>query len=177
MSGSAFVPSSVTTFPFTFTCPLLISSSALRREAIPAAAIIFCRRSAGMNDFQVLGWTTTVRATVEERRLSAAHNVTSLAIYPRVTSLDTLHTSKSVRIRFRSRGLLFLRDRFRNLFLVLRIALRTRWQLATGHWQLLCHQLTLERFRHQLFKLFHARQLAHILQTKPHEKFFGRLIK
>src|SRR5271155_3643098 len=48
MSASALVPSSVTTVPFTLTWPPLISSSALRREAIPAAAIIFCRRSAGM---------------------------------------------------------------------------------------------------------------------------------
>src|SRR5580658_10780851 len=47
-SASALVPSSVTTVPLTFTWPALISSSALRREAIPAAAIIFCRRSAGM---------------------------------------------------------------------------------------------------------------------------------
>src|SRR5580693_2543254 len=47
-SGSALLPSSVTTVPFTFTWPALMSSSALRRDAMPAAAIIFCRRSAGM---------------------------------------------------------------------------------------------------------------------------------
>src|SRR6185437_13935556 len=34
--------------PLTCTWPEVINSSALRREAIPAAAIIFCRRSAGM---------------------------------------------------------------------------------------------------------------------------------
>jgi hypothetical protein len=34
--------------PFTETAPELISFSALRREAIPAAAMIFCRRSEGM---------------------------------------------------------------------------------------------------------------------------------
>src|SRR5260370_34676402 len=48
VSGSALVPNAVTTVPFTFTWPALISSSALCREAIPAAAIIFCRRSVGM---------------------------------------------------------------------------------------------------------------------------------
>ena len=34
--------------PFTLTRPCAISSSALRREAIPAAAMIFCNRSAAM---------------------------------------------------------------------------------------------------------------------------------
>src|SRR5271163_1666351 len=48
VSGSALLPSSVTTVPFTFTWPALISSSALRRDAMPAAAMIFCSRSAGM---------------------------------------------------------------------------------------------------------------------------------
>src|SRR6266478_3100742 len=45
LAASAFVPSSRTTRPFTFTCPLRISSSACRREAIPARAIIFCSLS------------------------------------------------------------------------------------------------------------------------------------
>src|SRR5262245_36260281 len=44
---SALLPSSVTVCPFTLTRPCVINSSALRREAIPAAAMIFCRRSAG----------------------------------------------------------------------------------------------------------------------------------
>src|SRR5579864_2386683 len=43
--ASAFVPSSVTTLPFTRTWPLTISCSAWRREAMPARAIIFCSRS------------------------------------------------------------------------------------------------------------------------------------
>src|SRR6185437_5837410 len=43
--GSALLPSSVITWPFTVTRPCAISSSALRREEIPAAAMIFCRRS------------------------------------------------------------------------------------------------------------------------------------
>src|ERR1700687_250058 len=43
--ASAFVPSSVTTWPLTRTWPLTISCSAWRREAMPARAIIFCRRS------------------------------------------------------------------------------------------------------------------------------------
>src|SRR5664279_1073527 len=47
-SISALLPSSVTICPLTDTRPLVISSSALRREAIPAAAMIFCSRSAGM---------------------------------------------------------------------------------------------------------------------------------
>src|SRR5437773_11977113 len=44
-SRSALVPSSVTTCPLTETAPPMISFSAARREAIPAAAMIFCRRS------------------------------------------------------------------------------------------------------------------------------------
>src|SRR5881396_1718347 len=44
-AASAFVPSSRTTRPFTRTCPLAINSSACRREAIPARAIIFCSLS------------------------------------------------------------------------------------------------------------------------------------
>src|SRR5258708_2674832 len=47
-SRSAFEPSSVTILPFTSTRPPAMSFSALRREAIPAAAIIFCKRSEGM---------------------------------------------------------------------------------------------------------------------------------
>src|SRR5215475_2789110 len=43
--ASAFVPSSVTTRPFTRTCPLRINCSACLREAIPALAIIFCNLS------------------------------------------------------------------------------------------------------------------------------------
>src|SRR5208282_6824969 len=43
--SSAFVPSSVTTRPFTVTRPETIISSARRREARPARAMIFCRRS------------------------------------------------------------------------------------------------------------------------------------
>src|SRR5271157_566633 len=42
--GSAFVPCSVTTWPFRVTRPAAMISSALRREAMPAAARIFWRR-------------------------------------------------------------------------------------------------------------------------------------
>lgn len=45
---SAFDPSSLTTTPLTLTRPACISSSALRREVIPARAMIFWSRS-GMN--------------------------------------------------------------------------------------------------------------------------------
>src|SRR5215207_2723810 len=44
-AGSAFVPSSRTTSPLTVTSPAAINSSAWRRDASPAAAINFCRRS------------------------------------------------------------------------------------------------------------------------------------
>src|SRR5262245_9041928 len=44
-SGSAFEPSSVMTCPFTVTRPALIKSSAWRRDATPACARIFWRRS------------------------------------------------------------------------------------------------------------------------------------
>ena len=47
-SGSALEPSSVTVWPFTETSPEVINSSALRREEMPAAAMIFWRRSAGI---------------------------------------------------------------------------------------------------------------------------------
>ena len=42
--GSAFDPSSVTVLPLTVTRPCVISVSAVRREATPAAERIFCRR-------------------------------------------------------------------------------------------------------------------------------------
>src|SRR5262245_4456929 len=42
---SALVPSSRTTLPFTSTLPSWMSCSALRREAMPAWARIFCSRS------------------------------------------------------------------------------------------------------------------------------------
>src|SRR5215467_13656233 len=52
---SALLPSSVTVWPFTLTRPWVISSSALRREAMPAAAMIFCRRSAATSASRALG--------------------------------------------------------------------------------------------------------------------------
>src|SRR5271154_7294696 len=45
LDSSALLPSSVMVWPFTVTSPDLISSSAWRREAMPARAIIFCSRS------------------------------------------------------------------------------------------------------------------------------------
>ena len=45
VARSALLPSSVTTRPFTRTWPLEMSCSAWRREAMPARAIIFCKRS------------------------------------------------------------------------------------------------------------------------------------
>jgi len=42
------LPSAVTIVPFTETAPEVMSFSALRREPIPAAAMIFCKRSEGM---------------------------------------------------------------------------------------------------------------------------------
>src|SRR5205809_128788 len=53
-AASAFVPSSFTTRPFTRTCPLAINSSACRREAIPARAIIFCNLSCMVSFLQSL---------------------------------------------------------------------------------------------------------------------------
>src|SRR5580658_5309867 len=113
-SASALVPSSVTTFPFTLTWPALISSSALRREAIPAAAIIFCRRSAGI-----------------ERASNLAGQ-----------------------LFFLSSG---LGDVFR-----LRIGLMRLRRVFCRN------QLPLERFRHQLLELLHARQFVHVVQAKAH---------
>ena len=43
--GSTLVPSSVTSLPLTRTLPAVITFSASRREATPAAAKIFCKRS------------------------------------------------------------------------------------------------------------------------------------
>src|SRR5512133_4072695 len=48
-SGSTFAPSSLTTWPFTVTRPAVISSSQARREAMPAAASTFCKRSSDMS--------------------------------------------------------------------------------------------------------------------------------
>src|SRR5574341_415160 len=47
-AGSALVPNSLTTRPLTVTSPSRMSCSAARREAIPARAISFCRRSLDM---------------------------------------------------------------------------------------------------------------------------------
>src|SRR5713226_9343530 len=47
-SMSALEPSSVTICPLTETRPPEIIFSALRREVIPAAEMIFCKRSEGM---------------------------------------------------------------------------------------------------------------------------------
>src|SRR5258708_15388757 len=47
-SGSAFVPCSTTTFPLSVTRPAAMISSALRRDATPQAAIIFCSLSEAM---------------------------------------------------------------------------------------------------------------------------------
>lgn len=49
----AFVPSSVTTFPFTETRPSVISFSAARREQKPAEAISFWRRASWFVGFFV----------------------------------------------------------------------------------------------------------------------------
>src|SRR5512146_1633469 len=46
--GSALLPNSLTISPFTDTRPWVINSSAWRREAMPAAAMIFCSRSCGI---------------------------------------------------------------------------------------------------------------------------------
>src|SRR4051812_5242499 len=48
VAGSALAPSCVMVWPFTVTRPEVINSSALRREAMPAAAMIFCKRSWAM---------------------------------------------------------------------------------------------------------------------------------
>src|SRR5947209_5953653 len=54
-AGSAFVPSSRTVSPFTVPSPASINSSACRREASPAAAINFCRRSSMVQRLEVRG--------------------------------------------------------------------------------------------------------------------------
>src|SRR5450432_3834347 len=55
-SMSALEPSSVTICPLTETSPPAISFSALRREVIPAAEMIFCRRSEGMYSKVIRKW-------------------------------------------------------------------------------------------------------------------------
>src|SRR5882757_2253067 len=136
VSGSALVPNAVTTVPLTFTWPALISSSALRREAIPAAAIIFCRRSVGM----------------------AASNLAC------------------------DQGRLFFLRGFGNLFRG-GIGLNRGFGFTFGMIGIIRrrvfgrHQLSLERFRYQLFELFHAGKFVHVLQAKAHQELFGGLVK
>src|SRR5260221_10616845 len=62
VSASALVPSSVTVCPLTETTPEVINSSALRREAMPAAAMIFCNRSCAI-------FATLLPAGFREERL------------------------------------------------------------------------------------------------------------
>src|SRR5512136_141214 len=52
LSGSALLPSSVTTWPFTATRPAVMRSSAARREVMPAWASIFCNLSSTVTPIQ-----------------------------------------------------------------------------------------------------------------------------
>src|SRR4029077_5520142 len=70
-SGSALVPSSVTTSPFSVTRCAVISSSALRRDATPDAAIIFCNRSRGMDKYFASPYTSASGRS--RRRLCFPH--------------------------------------------------------------------------------------------------------
>src|SRR5208283_4951277 len=54
VSGSALVPCSVTIWPLRVTRPAAMISSALRREAMPAAARIFWRRRGMVDGLSVL---------------------------------------------------------------------------------------------------------------------------
>src|SRR5579863_6899729 len=71
VARSALVPSSVTTLPFTRTWPLRMSCSAWRREAIPARAISFCKRSRGMK-LEIRKWKLAIRKTKLETRSGRA---------------------------------------------------------------------------------------------------------
>src|SRR6266567_2968047 len=79
---SALVPSSVMIWPFTDMAPELISFSAVRREAIPAAAMIFCKRSADMlgKDYQEMMETLRAAACLIQRILIKSRMVDSYGI-------------------------------------------------------------------------------------------------
>src|ERR1700722_6836131 len=94
VARSALVPSSVTTLPFTRTWPLRMSCSAWRREAMPARAICFWRRSLGMDienriensklgpagDYTLGGpWLLTIRQTGERLGQSDLHTYSPAA--------------------------------------------------------------------------------------------------
>jgi hypothetical protein len=65
-AGSAFVPNSRTTSPLTVTSPASINSSAWRRDASPAAAINFCRRSSkGFSSTPTQAKTTAAPVSTE----------------------------------------------------------------------------------------------------------------
>src|SRR5438094_9538473 len=61
--GSALLPSSVTTRPFTRTRPSVINVSACRRDASPPRARIFCRRSVFMRPRGIVERPNDVRFT------------------------------------------------------------------------------------------------------------------
>src|SRR5260370_38236509 len=117
VSASALLPNAVTTVPLTFTWPARIRSSCLRREAIPAAAIIFCRRSAGM---------ATSNLACDQGRLFFLSGLGNLFLGGSGLNGGFGFTLGKIGI---ARRRIFRR-----------------------------HQLSLERFRHQLLELFHAGQ-------------------
>src|ERR1051326_1156971 len=144
VSRSALLPSSVTVWPFTVTRPCVISSSALRREETPAAAMIFCNRSA---------------ATLTSGALSG--NLFGGLLVGLIVP----------RIRRDCRFGDVLRDLGLVLRHLLNSAILIRSSGCIGNCILPgLEQLVLQLARGQLLELFQAGQLAQVAQSKAQQK-------
>src|SRR5664279_3738954 len=151
-SISALLPSSVTICPLTDTRPLVISSSALRREAIPAAAMIFCSRSAGMR-LRLLRRTSGFGfggvGSVGGHRGVAYEEV----------GIGVFRNSLGHRFRF---------IYFRNF----ECTLGARFGFfRSGRGEQVSLRIA------QLLELFHARQFGDVVESKAEQKFLGCLVE
>src|SRR5437899_1078719 len=189
-AASAFVPSSRTTCPFTRTCPLVINSSACRREAIPARAIIFCSLSSMVSFLRssLVGARHFVPFFRLDLRLLFP---TSLPLYLvfslsrrrgllRFAALPVRH-SFIVRRRFFQQFLSrFHRRQIRGCSVCFTVLRRSSRDARLVSQRILRRRKSLvapQRFPRQRLKLLQTRQLLQIAQPEPHQKFLRRLVQ
>src|SRR6267142_2834572 len=171
-AASAFVPNSFTTRPFTRTCPLKISSSACRREAIPARAIIFCNLSCIVFflSFPCRGGACPTR--LFGMLASLSHSM----LYKRATKVLSFRAKRGICFSLLCElCVLCVEPLFpRRCGFLSFTALRLRHPLVIRR---RLFQQFLPRFPRQRLELLQARQLLQIAQPKPHQKFLRRLIQ
>src|SRR6267142_1109296 len=206
-AASAFVPNSFTTRPFTRTCPLKISSSACRREAIPARAIIFCNLSCivfflsfpcrgGACPTRLFGMLASLSHSMLYKRATKVLSFRakrgicfSLLCELCVLCVEPLFPRRCGFLSFtalRLRHPLIIRRRLFQQFLPrfhLRACRIPRRRLPDARFvrRTFPHRrkpfITPQRFPRQRFELLQTRQLLQIAQPEPHQKFFRRLVQ